>query len=133
MDKIRILVAEDNIEWTNFYKDMFRNLFDGENIHTDYASSAKEGFNAVIKNNPYDLVISDLEMEQVFDEPYAGMWLVKNLKNNEKCKNTRFIIISAAYNAADIAKSLNSDYILKCFLLNNKELLRYKIKELFTV
>jgi hypothetical protein len=28
MSKIRILIAEDNIEWTNFYKKLFGQIFE---------------------------------------------------------------------------------------------------------
>lgn len=128
--KYKILLIDDSPEWLKNHLNILGQLFEKDFFQTDTAFSGKNGVLKVLQEKNYDLIITDLEMEKVFDEPYAGVWLIKNLINKEECKNTKFLIISGAYNVWDMANKLKVDYIAKSSLIDNSMLLKYKIDEL---
>lgn len=126
----KILIVDDSIEWINFHINSFNTLFNKNEYKIDTAMSAKEGLLALNKDLDYDLIISDLEMEQVFNENYAGVWFIKEAKQIINPKKSKIIIISGAYNIKQIAEELNVDYIPKPTLINNLITFKYKIDEL---
>lgn len=130
-EKIKILLVDDSIQWLASHKNMLETLFEKGTLEIDTAISAAKGFSKILANSDYNLVITDLEMERIIDEDYAGVWLLKNLINREEYKNIKFLIISGSYDIKDVALSLNVDYIPKDFLLGNPDLLKYKITEIF--
>jgi len=131
----KILLVDDSVEWINTHITYIKTFFEEEMFLIEIATSAKDAFNLVVKSghDPYDIIITDLEMEKIFDETYAGCWLVKNLINRKECQNTKFIIISGSYNICDIANNFNVSYIAKNSLVNNPYLLKYKIMELINI
>ena len=110
----RILIAEDSSEWQRFHAEQLRS-YNKLNLEFDIASSARDALELAQQNinNPYDLILSDLQMETEFLPEFAGEWFVKNLKNIKEYENTPVVLISATYNIAFIASSLGVDYLLK--------------------
>lgn len=110
----RILIAEDSSEWQRFHAEQLRS-YNKLNLEFDIASSARDALELAQQNinNPYDLILSDLQMETEFLPEFAGEWFVKNLKNIKEYENTPVVLISAAYNIAFIASSLGVDYLSK--------------------
>ena len=133
MKKYKILLVDDSSDWLKAHSKMLDELYTKElfDIHT--ATSGKQGFLKVLQEQDFNLVITDLEMEKLFDEPYAGSWLVKNLISREEFKNTKFLIISGAYNIWDVANSLKVQHIAKSSLIDNPMTLMYKINELLNL
>ena len=103
----RILIAEDSSEWQRFHAEQLRS-YNKLNLEFDIASSARDALELAQQNinNPYDLILSDLQMETEFLPEFAGEWFVKNLKNIKEYENTPVVLISATYNIAFIASSL---------------------------
>ena len=68
-----------------------------------------------MENNdkPFDIIISDLQMENDFEPKYAGEWFVEQVKTFKSYINTRVIISSGCYNIRQIAENLNTNYIPK--------------------
>ena len=132
--KYKLLVVDDSAEWLKSHLNMIKQLFSADMFEIDTAASGKTAFSKVLENrdNPYNIVITDLEMELVFDD-YAGSWLIKNLINREECKSTKFLIISGAYSIKSIAESYNVEFIPKDMLLNNPMLLKFKILEMLKI
>ena len=64
-------------------------------------------------NEPYRLIISDLQMEDDYRPDYAGEWLVKQIKTFKSYLNSKIIICSGCYNIKQIAETLNADYVPK--------------------
>ena len=128
--KQKILIVDDSPEWLRHHISLIKRLFGEDFFEINTAASGKQRFNKVLQEKDYNLVITDLEMEKIFDESYAGVWLVKNLLNRKETENTKFLIISGAYNVWNMANSLKVDHIEKSSLLDNPLILKYKIEEL---
>ena len=81
-------------------------------LQTEYPEIAKSWSN---KNHdsPYDLIISDLQMEEDFEPKYAGEWFIEQVRTFSKYFNTKIIICSGCYNIKQIAETLHTDYIPK--------------------
>ena len=72
-------------------------------------SSANEAYDfSFTFNEKIDLVVTDLEMEYMYDEP-AGAWLIENLKNTKSTQNARYIIISGSYDIKFVAEEKNEE------------------------
>jgi len=129
MKKPKILLVDDSLEWLKFHLQAFSQLFQDDSFEISTAMSAREGFNkAVSVENSFDLIITDLEMEDVFGDVYAGEWLLSNLIS-KKTLSARYLIISGSYNISDIANKFNVNFIPKNALINNPLLLKYAVEE----
>lgn len=125
MDKIskekRILIAEDSPEWQRFHTSLLKSY----KTQLDFivVSSARDALTMIEKNikTPYDLILTDLQMETEFLPEFAGEWLVKQIKNISEYKNVPVIIISAAYNIGFIAERLGAESLSKRSLVNNPD------------
>jgi CheY-like chemotaxis protein len=127
---MRFLVADDGYDWVKFHSQNIKNAMPHAQI--DIAMSGFDALNMALKQdeNYYDIILSDMQMEDVEDESYAGIWLIKRLLASGKCKNTKIIIISAVYNIKEVAKNLNVNYISKSLLISHPIAFEYKLKEL---
>jgi len=110
----RALVVDDSKGWVDYHCERLQEVFGGggaadPGIICDRAYSAKDGYDAVYEmiSHPYDLIITDLHMESIFGEKYAGEWLVEQIQLLKQYANTKIVIISAAYNVKIIAENLN--------------------------
>ena len=123
-----ILVVDDMSSWRDFNINAVYEIL-GKNVNIEEASSADEAYTKIIENNskPYDIVITDLQMENSYEPKYAGEWLVEQIRSLPKYYRTKIIMISGAYNARKIAENLNIDCIPKStavkFISAYKELL----------
>jgi len=117
----KILIVDDTHAWCEFHKTNIEELFlekgiQGVNNYSiDTAESARIGLDRLYENSssPYDLIISDLQMEEDFAPKYAGEWFVEQTKNLSAYMNTKIIISSGCYNIKNIANSLGVDYMPK--------------------
>ena len=110
---MKILIVDDALGWRNFHKQTISELL--PNAEIDTADWARDGYNLVYNNmnSPYDIIISDLQMEEDFGPKYAGEWFIEQVKLLSAYKNTKIVIISATYNIKSIAENLNVDFIPK--------------------
>ncbi|MEI8376980.1 MAG: response regulator [bacterium] len=127
---MRFLVVDDGYDWVKFHSQNIKNAMPHAQI--DIAMSGFDALNMAFKQdeNYYDIILSDMQMEDVEDESYAGIWLIKRLLASGKCKNTKIIIISAVYNIKEVAKNLNVNYISKSLLISHPIAFEHKLKEL---
>lgn len=127
---MRFLVVDDGYDWIKFHSQNIKRTM--PHVQIDIAMSGVEALKMILKQdeNYYDVIISDMQMEDVEDENYAGIWLIKRLLTSGKCKNATIIIISAVYNIKEVAKNLNVNYISKTSLINAPQSFEYKLKEL---
>ena len=133
MEKItkRILIAEDTIGWQKFHSSLLKE-YEKFNIDFVICDCAKDALTLAQENfeTPYDLVITDLQMENDFSPKFAGEWLIEQIKKYNAYKKTPIIIVSAAYNIAFIAQTLNVDYLSKRSLINNPDTYYLKLDEI---
>lgn len=133
-DRIKILIVEDSPEWIKYHITLLNSFLEEGSFEIEFEMSAREGFNKVLKShdNCYDLIISDLEMEDINGESYAGSWFIRNILKRKECENTKILIISGSPDIQRVAKDLNVDFIPKHVLSNNPIILSYKLEEILT-
>ena len=103
----KILIVDDSNRWVLYHKDAVLQIFN-QNVHIDTAFSAKEGVERLTApiDKPYDIILTDMQMEPDFLPLYAGEWFIKQIKFFNEYKNTKIIIISASENIKQIAQNL---------------------------
>ena len=119
----RILIVDDMQGWLNYNAQNVKELFNGD-CEIITAASAREGYDKLLENNntPFDIIITDLQMEPDFEPKYAGEWLVEQIKTFKNYYKTKVIIISATYNINTIADNLGVYYIRKITARNTPEI-----------
>ena len=110
----RTLIAEDTFDWQKFHTINLKS-YHGYQMDFYLGSNAREALKIAQEqiHDPFDLIITDLQMEEDFLPDYAGEWLIKELRMFKEYKNTPIIIVSGAYNIASVVESLGCDYISK--------------------
>lgn len=110
---MKILIVDDIKGWRDYHKSVMAELFTNGEFFT--ADSAKSGYDKIIENcdTPFDVVITDMQMELDFEPKYAGEWLIEQIKSLKNYTKTKIVIISAAYNIEHIANFYNVEYIRK--------------------
>lgn len=110
---MKILIVDDVKGWRDYHSYIMNELFENAEIQT--AESARDGYYKLLENNesPFDIIITDMQMESDFEPKYAGEWFIEQVKTFKNYKNTRIVIISAAYNIPQIAENYGVDYIRK--------------------
>ncbi len=116
----RILIVEDSLEWQKVHITLLH-AYSRIPLDVEIASNARDGLKYIEENlkTPFDLILTDLQMETDFHPEFAGEWLVKQIKQIKEYKNVPIVIISATYNIDFIASSLGVDSLSKRSLINN--------------
>ncbi len=111
---MRILVVDDSSKWVMHHESVLREIFQNK-VSIDTADCAKKGVEKITLSidNPYDVIFTDMQMENDFLPLFAGEWFIKQIKFFKEYKNTKIIIISAASNIKHIAEKYEVDYIPK--------------------
>ncbi len=127
----RILIADDTKSWVILHSEIIKELY-GNIFEITTAASAKEALNILNNSidNPFILVISDLQMENDFEPKLAGEWLIENIKKSESLSRTKCVIISSMYNVEVIAENLGVDCISKQMLIRNKLLMKFMFEKI---
>ena len=109
----KVLIVDDMKGWVFYHSQVISNLFPDAIIET--ALSAREGYDKLMEHNdkPFDIIITDMQMETDFEPKYAGEWFVEQIKTFKNYSKTKVVIISAAYNISHIAETLGVEYISK--------------------
>ena len=128
---MRILTADDSFDWLNIHSAVLNKVFD-YNLEIISANSAFEAIN-IYKDeyieNPFNLVITDLQMESDFEPLYAGEWLIKEIQNLNEKQN--ILIVSSCFNIEQIANTYNVDYISKRLILSDHSSYQLKLTGLY--
>lgn len=125
-NKKKILIVDDSRGWLDYHQEKLTEFY-GEDFVIEVADSARKGYDAVYNNlnQPYALIISDLQMELDFEPKHAGEWFVEQVKKMKEYQNTPIIIISAAYNIRSIANKLEVNCVPKATAA--RDLTAYKL------
>lgn len=110
---MKILVVDDIKGWRDYHKTILETLFPDSDIIE--ADSARSAYDLVMENNetPFDIIITDLQMEPDFEPDYAGEWLIKQIKTFKNYSMTKIVIISATFNIRHIAEILGVECLPK--------------------
>ena len=110
----KILIVDDIKGWRDYHSQVLKNIF-SEDCEIQTVDSARAGYDKLLENNdkPFDIILTDLQMESDFEPKYAGEWFVEQIKTFKNYYKTKIIIISATYNINVIADNLGVFYIRK--------------------
>lgn len=127
----RILIVDDTKSWLMFHKETLNQLY-GEYFQITFANSATEAIDIIRHNieNPFNIVLTDLQMESDYEPKLAGEWLVEQIQDIKEYSRTHIVMISAMYNIEFIAKKYNVECISKNILVRNKLLLKFMFEKL---
>lgn len=110
----RILIVDDSPKWVQYHKTAILMKFQ-DKVYIECANSAKEGMDKLMASldKPFDVILTDMQMEPDFLPLYAGEWFIKQIRLFKEYRNTKIVTISAASNLSAIAGKYNVDYIPK--------------------
>lgn len=111
---MKILVVDDSPNWVRHHVNYLNYIFDN-NIDITQAFCAKEADNILSGNidEPFDVIITDMQMESDFLPIEAGEWLIQQIQFYPQYENSKIIIISASPYIQKIAVKYNVNYIPK--------------------
>lgn len=115
---MKILIVDDIKGWRDYHTFIMKDLFLNAEIQT--AESAREGYDKLLENNekPFDIILTDMQMEEDFSPKYAGEWFIEQIKTFKNYNKTKICIISAAYNINIIAENYGVNFIRKATARN---------------
>ena len=128
----RILVVDDSPSWIRHHSTVLNTIY-GKEIEIETAMSAMEANDKLYANsdNPYDIILTDMQMESNFLPKLAGEWFIEQIQSMKEYYKTHIVIISATASIKFIAEKYNVDYIPKYScrdIANYKNLLDIFIK-----
>ena len=118
----KVLIVDDMQGWLKYHKENLEN----SELKIDTANSAREAYELIFSNvkNPYDAIITDLQMESDFLPDLAGVWLIKQIQMLNSYYKTKITIISGTCNIKTIAERLNVFYVPKSLASSNPDIYR---------
>ena len=125
---MKILIADDSYDWLNAHTILLTEVF-GEDAEIVCANSAFEALNIYKEeyiDNPFNLVITDMQMESDFEPLYAGEWLIREIQNLKPLQD--ILIVSSTMNIEQIAESYKVDYISKRLIISDISAYEEKLK-----
>lgn len=108
----QVLIVDDIKGWRDYNSNIVDEIFNGEAEITT-ADCAKAAYDILLTQKPFDIIITDMQMEEDFTPKFAGEWLIEQIKTFNRYMNTKVVIISASYNARHIAETLGVECIPK--------------------
>lgn len=130
--KKRVLIVDDTLSWVKFNQNLLDSFFP-RMFEISFAQSAWEARMAAVDNleMPFDLILTDLQMENFGDDTLAGEWLIEQIQALKEYYNTKIIIISGMPNIKTIAEKYNVAYISKPRLVSNNNALKMVLETFF--
>ena len=109
----KVLIVDDIKGWIDYHTHIVSSLFPDAII--EHALSAREGYDKLLEYNekPFDIILTDMQMENDFEPKYAGEWFIKQIKTYKEYSDTKIIIVSAAPDIRRIAEKYEVNYIPK--------------------
>ena len=112
MDKLKVLMVDDNISLINMVKEYFKSSNDVEVVLEAY--NGEQGIKMIESNqDKYDLIVLDLIMPKK-----DGMYVLEEMKKRNINKK---VIVATSYNASDVIREV-SEYGVSYFILKPFEL-----------
>lgn len=110
----KFLIVDDSPNWVKYHESVIIALLKDDAV-IEKAYCAREGVEKITASidAPYNVILTDMQMETDFLPFYAGEWFIKQVQFFKEYKNTKIIIISATSNIKQIAEKYETDYIPK--------------------
>ena len=130
---MRVLAVDDSFDWLNIHSTELESICEDGDLELISACSATEALN-IYKDEylekPFELVITDLQMESDFDPLYAGEWLIKEIQ--ELNPDQKILVISSHFDIDVISNNYGVDYLSKRFIISDPTNYQLKLTEIFT-
>ncbi len=126
---MKILVADDNFDWLNMHSTELEEGC-GEDSELILACSATEALNIYKDDAPFDLVVTDLQMESDYEPLCAGEWLIKEIQFLNP--NQNILIVSSRFDIDIIANNYGVNYLSKNVIIADMTSYQLKLTEIFT-
>lgn len=108
----QVLIVDDVKGWRDYNSSVVNEIFNND-VEIITADCAKAAYDILLTQTPFDIIITDMQMEEDFSPKHAGEWLIEQIKTFNRYSNTKVVIISASYNARHIAEMLGVECIPK--------------------
>lgn len=110
---MKILIVDDSSSWRSADVNVAKFVYQDAGIIT--AESGENAYFIALQHlkEPFDIIISDLQMELSHEPEHAGEWFVRQVQMHKEYKDTKFVLVSASYDIRFIADKLNVDYVPK--------------------
>lgn len=110
---MKILIVDDSSSWRTANLNVAKFVYNDAEIIT--AESGDDGYFTALQHlkEPFDIIVSDLQMELSHEPEHAGEWFVRQVQMQKEYKDTKFILVSASYDIRFIAYKLNVEYVPK--------------------
>lgn len=130
--KKKVLIVDDTLSWLKFNQNLLESLYP-RMFEITVAKSAWDARMAAVDNleMPFDLIITDLQMDNFGDDTLAGEWLIEQIQALREYSNTKILIISGMPNIKLIAEKYNVAYISKPRLVSNNNTLTMAMETFF--
>ena len=125
---MKILVADDSFDWLNMHSMELEECC-GEDLELISACSATEALNIYKEDAPFDLVVTDLQMESDYEPLQAGEWLIKEIQFLNP--NQKILLVSSRFDIDVIANQYNVDYLPKNVITSDMTSYQLKLTEIF--
>ena len=120
---LKFLIADDQSSWRNFHTNAIKSLYNENSIIIDIADSAQSGYSKVLENisSPYNVIITDMQMEDDYAPKMAGEWLIEQIKMLSSYYKTKIVIVSASPRIKQIAEFYEVNYLPKSVAIASAE------------
>lgn len=111
---MKILITDDSNSWLEYHTNNLKKLFLPD-TYISVAKSARQGLDLITLNidEPFDIILTDMNMESDFLPLFAGEWFIKQIKTFKEYNNSKIVAVSAAVNIKQIADKYGVLYIPK--------------------
>lgn len=118
--KNKVLIVDDSASWRIFNTNAIKHIL-GDAWEITLAKSAREGLEVLEQNKqePFKVILSDLQMELDFDPQTAGEWFVEHAQIMPEYSHSKIIIISSMHSISMIANRLGVDFVSKGSIVTN--------------
>ena len=108
----KILIADDQAGWRMFHTEAIKGIL-GNNVVLEAVPSAQEAYNLLLTNflEPYDVIITDMQMEDDYAPKMAGEWLLEQIKGIAPYASAKVVVISAS----PMSRHIADEYGAMCF------------------
>ena len=108
----KVLIADDQAGWRMFHTEAIKGLL-GDKVALEVVSSAQDAYNLLLSNflEPFDVIITDMQMEDDYAPKMAGEWLLEQIKGIAPYASAKVVVISAS----PMSRHIADEYGAMCF------------------
>ena len=86
----KALIVDDVKGWRDYNSSILQEIY-GENIEIKTADNAYQAYEILLQEIPFDIIITDLQMESTYAPKLAGEWLIEQIRTFNRYINTKVI------------------------------------------